>query len=319
MPSMPSSLELSLPGDLLMRVLLPVQHDDFLEALNQVESWNLVVPSYNLPDRDSCFGWDFWLGSSRNGKTWILSVVPFDDYDDFDPAESAITALLDPPRQNEDTIAETLFRIYITGKTVDRLSADTIDEILADVQFPEYLPVENYLPEAPKDWLQLPTELVVGFTISECACITRGLFEQYKRDSLEDALRVICGPRHDGVLITYTLAAREVIPLLNWDVDWPLTRRGTAAPERREKVQGMLLWETEADQSLLSIYQLVSDTGFWGAPSYYGKPVVRLRVGGRSQEEAISNWYQCARALRTMKRNIPEIDHFRESSNRRGQ
>jgi hypothetical protein len=121
-------------------------------------------------------------------------------------------------------------------------------------------------------------------------------------------LRVICGPRHDGILITYTLAAREVIPLLNWDIDWPLTRRGTAAPERRGKVQGDLPWETETDQSLFSIYQHVPSMGFWGAPSYYGKPVVRLRVGGRSQEEAISNWYQCARALRTMKQNIPVSD-----------
>ena len=97
-----------------MRILLPIpQNDDFLEALNQVESWDFVVASYNLPGRKICFGQDFWLGSSRNGKTWILSVVPFDDDEDFDPAESAIAALLDPPKQNEDTIAETLFRIYI--------------------------------------------------------------------------------------------------------------------------------------------------------------------------------------------------------------
>ena len=81
----------------------------------------------------------------------------------------------------------------------------------------------------------------------------------------------------------------------------------------------MLPWKTETDQSLLSIYQHVPGAGFWGAPSYYGKPVVRLRVGGRSQEEAISNWYQCARSLRTMKRNIPDHVPFRESIKSRGQ
>jgi hypothetical protein len=292
-----------------MRILLPTpQNDDFLEALNQVESWDFVVAPYNLPGKDSCLKQDFWLGSSHNGKTWILSVVPFDDYEDFNPAESAIAALLDPPKQNEDTIAEILFRIYIEGETVDRLSAAAIDAILADVQFPEYLPVESYLPDAPKDWQQLPSELVVGFTLSEGACVGGGTFNEYSRDSLEDVLRVVCGPRQDGILIAYTLAAREVIPLLKWDVDWPLSRRGTAAPERREKVQGMLPWETEADQSLLSIYQHVSGTGFWGAPPYFSKPVVRLRVGGRSQEEAISNWYQCARALRRLKKDTPVFD-----------
>ena len=91
-----------------------------------------------------------------------------------------------------------------------------------------------------------------------------GTFNEYSHDCVEDVLRVVCGPRHDGILTTYTLAAHEVITLLNWDVDWPLTRRGTTAPEQREKVQGMLPWETEADQSLLSIYQHVSGAGFFG-------------------------------------------------------
>jgi hypothetical protein len=291
-----------------MRILLPTpQNDDFLEALNQVESWDLAVAPYNLPGRDNCFGQDFWLGASRNGSTWVLAAVPFGDYEGFDPAEAAVAALLDPPKQNEDTITEILLRIYIAGKEVDRLNKSTIDEILTEVPFPEYLPVESHLPEAPQNWLQLPAEFVVNFTLSEGACVGGCTFNEYSRDSLEDVLRVVCGPRHDGILIAYTLAVREVIPLLNWDVDWPLARRGTAAPERREKVQGMLPWETEADQSLLSIYQHVSGTGFWMAPPYYSKPVVRLRVGGRSQDEAISNWYQCAHALRTMKRNIPEI------------
>ena len=273
-----------------MKILFPTpQNDDFLEALHQVESWDFVVAPWNLPSKDSCLKQDFWLGSSRNGRTWLLAAVPSGIYEGFDPAETAVAALLDPPKQNEDTITEILLRIYIAGKEIDRLSKSTIDEILAAVTFPECLPIESYLPEAPKDWLQLPAEFVVSITLSEGACVTGGLFESYRRDALEDVLRVICGPRHDGILITYALATREVIPLLNWDIDWPLTRRGTAAPERRGKVQGTLPWETEADQSLLSIYQHVSGTNFWGAPPYYSKPVVRLRVGGRSQEEAISN------------------------------
>ena len=296
-----------------MRILLPAQDGDFIEALNQIESWNFVVVPYNLPDRDICFKQNLWLGSSRNGRTWLLAAVPFGIDERFDPAETAVAALLDPPKQNEDTIAEILLRIYIAGKEVNRLSKSSSDEILAAVTFPEYRSVASCLPDAPHEWLQLPAELVVGFELSEGACVSRYTFDEYSRDSLEDVLRVACGPRQDGILIDYTLAAREVIPLLSWDVDWPLTRRGTAAPERREKVQGMLPWETETDLSLLTIYQHVPGTGFWLTPPYFSKPVVRLRVGGRSQEEAVSNWYQCARALRAMKRNIPEITPLWES------
>ena len=89
-------------------------------------------------------------------------------------------------------------------------------------------------------------------------------------------------------------------------VDRGAVGRGKGGRERRGQVKGRLAWESEADQSLLSIYQNVSGTGLWGAPPDYGKPVVRLRVGGRNQEEAISNWYQCARVLRTMKGHSPE-------------
>ena len=80
-----------------MRILLPAQDSDFLGALNQTESWNLVVPSYNLPGRDSCLMLDFWLGASRDGRTWALAAVPYGTYESFDPAETAVAALLDPP------------------------------------------------------------------------------------------------------------------------------------------------------------------------------------------------------------------------------
>jgi hypothetical protein len=297
-----------------MRILLPTtsQDGEFLETLNQIESWKFVILPWSLPSKESLLGQDFWLGSSHDGKTWLLAVVPFGDYDDFDPAESAVAALLDPPKRNSDTIAEILLRIYIARQNSDRLSEAVIDEILTAVQFPEFRSVGGYLPEAPRDWLHLPGELVVGFTLSEHAFVNGHTYDTYSRDSIEAALRVVCGPRHDGLLIGYTFATREVIPLLQWDIDWPLARRGKSEPTRREKVQGDLPWESETDQSLFTLYQHVPGTGFWCAPPYYSKPVVRLRVGGRSQDEAIANWHQCARALRKVKQNIPVSDHLRE-------
>jgi hypothetical protein len=297
-------------GSAIMNVLLrdTSQGSEFSRTLDQIEpeSWTYVLAPYDLPGRECCFLQDFWLGHSRNGKTWVLAVMPYGVEDDFNPQECAVAALLDPPKQHVDTIAEILIRVYIAGQSGDLLDTSAIENILAAVHFPVYQGVGHYLPEAPRDWLHLPAELVVGFTLSEGACVSRYTFEEYRRDAIEEVLRVVCGPRQDGILITYSLVAREVVPLLAWDVDWPLSRRGKEPPERREKVQGMLPWEYEADRSLLTIYQHVPGTGFWCAPPYCSKPVARLRVGGRTREAAITNWTTCARALRRLRNQVIE-------------
>ena len=61
-----------------MRILLPSQDIAFLDALNEIESWDMALVPYNLPGRDICFEQNFWLGSSRDGKVWVLAAVPFD-------------------------------------------------------------------------------------------------------------------------------------------------------------------------------------------------------------------------------------------------
>jgi hypothetical protein len=86
-------------------------------------------------------------------------------------------------------------------------------------------------------------------------------FEQYSRYSIDAAVHVVCGSRRNALLVTYTLAAREAIPLLKRDVDWPLARRGKAGPTRRGMAQGVLPWNYETEQSLLSLYQHLPGTG----------------------------------------------------------
>jgi hypothetical protein len=122
LPSLPPSLALSLPGDLLMRILLPSQDIAFLEALNEIESWDMALVPYNLPGRDICFEQNLWLGSSHDGKTWLLAAVPHGIDEHFNPTETAVAVLLDPPKQDEDTITEILLRIYIAGREVNELS-----------------------------------------------------------------------------------------------------------------------------------------------------------------------------------------------------
>lgn len=160
------------------------------------------------------------------------------------------------------------------------------------------------MPEAPKEWLDLPAEILVDVDLSELTSVTGRSVQEFARDNLTDVLRVVSSPRQAGILFAYCLAAREVIPLLGWNVDWPLSRRGQRQPVKRTTVQGVVPWESHPDSSLLSIYQSVPYVGSASAPSYYTEPTVRLRVGGRTAKEAIKNWHQCAQALRRLKRQI---------------
>ncbi|MGB7934704.1 MAG: hypothetical protein WCH04_21285 [Gammaproteobacteria bacterium] len=166
--------------------------------------------------------------------------------------------------------------------------------------------VRDYFPEAPREWLDLPAEMTVDVALSDGACVYGGVFTYYARNSVDEALRVLCGPREDGILIAYTLNVRQVVPLLRWDMDWPLSRRGREVPVKRQLAQGAAPWDFETDRSLVNLYQAFSGRGQWNPP-YFGQPVVRLRVGGRTREAAIANWYRCARALRRLKNEVIEL------------
>ena len=252
---------------------------------------------------------DHWLGSSDRGDVWGLAV-----YDQSSPGTQrthtwtglaatpvTVALLVDPPKRDPRTIALLLLQVHVeTAKAGDHRPA--IERILAEAKFPDYLSVADFLPEAPKDWLPLPAELMVGFQLSEHACIGEQEFQEYRRNSLVDAIRVVCGRRHDGLLIGYNLVAREVVPLLRWNIDGPLSRRGQDKPTERTAVQGDVPWEQHADSTLLSVYQYMPIRGFALAPPYSGKPVVRLRVGGLTPEAAIENWERCAKQLRLLRK-----------------
>ena len=254
----------------------------------------------------SHLGFDHFIGSSGSGKIWALAVVEisFVNDDGFCPDEATVAILIDPPKRHSETIAEILLRVY--SEKDKSLSKKKIEKISGAVKFPEYQAVKEYLPQAPKSWLDLPAEIIVRFSLSEHACVGDSTFEEYSRNTLTDVLKVLFGPRHGGLLIHYSLIVREVTPLVKFDVDWPLLRRGKDVPFPRGKIQGDFPWDEVSDDTLISIYQYIPDVyyGWMPAPPYYGDPVVRLRVGGRSEGEAIANWKMCATALRKIKKEI---------------
>jgi len=164
--------------------------------------------------------------------------------------------------------------------------------------------MKQLLPEAPREWHDLPVELYVSFDLSDVGCLTQGLFDDYQRDNVEDALKVLFDKRVDCILIGYGLAVRGAIPFVGWDVDWPLSRRSIDAPRRREKVQGDYPTELKSSSVLLYVYQYMPSYNFACTPPAYGEPSVRLQIAGRTSEEAIANYHKCAKALRRIKRRL---------------
>ena len=272
-------------------------------VLRQVEHWNYLVASKTSGGYDD-LDHDYWLASSADGQTWFLAVTKCESgrirYDDVQ------VALLHPRKPDPTTIGEILIRIYSASESNrdDDLTSASIAEVAASMAFPEYPPVTDLMPEAPEEWLDLPCELTVGFSLSGDGCDPPSLYAEFRRKSIEDALRVLCGARHDGILVHYILHAREVIPFLLWDVDWPLLRRGKDQPWERTRVQGVAPWEFEPDTTLMEIYQYIRYNNFEGIPPFWGEPNVRLRVGGRTRETAVKNWYTCASVLRKLRRAI---------------
>jgi hypothetical protein len=275
---------------------------DFVSLQEQLCDWQYTFGAASETP-EACLLHDHWLGSSRDGRVWALSVCP--------PAESSsnhaedipkgiVAFLIDPPKRDIGTFASILLRVHV-ATAEGSADSSAIEEIIRSCPFPEYRNVGSYLAEAPTDWLAWPAALCHDLDLSENTAMSEDTFLGYSRDSLEEALRVVCGGRRWGIALHYSLQVQELFPLLPWEVDWPLSRRGTDEPQKRGRVQGSLPWDMVHDRSLLTIYQAVPWVGTFMSIHTFREPVVRLKVAGKTAEEAIGNWQKCAKALRRLR------------------
>jgi len=290
----------------------PFREKRIEQAIGQIESWQLAIQPWELGQPDYCdVGHEHRIGASGDERVWAFAVTWNPLAESLDPLHETRAAprdgiqfvLVDPPERDRETISELFFSLHLAAEEPG-FGQEKIDEVVASTPFPELRTVRRYLPEAPEPWLDLRVQLSHGFELSENAGIVPEVYNAYRRDSLEGALQTVCGERQEGILVGYSLCATDVVPLLAWNVDWPLSRRGKEEPEPRGKVQGQLPWEEGPDTGLISVYQSLPAVGIAFAPSYWAKPTVRLMVGGRTRDEAIANWNQCARALRKIKRRL---------------
>jgi hypothetical protein len=283
-----------------MKAGIPRSLGQKMELANCIDTVDYFVPS----DRpDDLLAWDFWLGNSRDGQVWGLFATAVryldDEQEDGLRPDQLVAYLLGPPKRNTQTIGEILLAVHQAFRKNPFLSEHQIQSIIRSIEFPTYRTVGDYLPSSPEEWQQLPAELIVSFELSEGAGVCAGTFDAYRRDSLEEAVAIVYMPRIGGLLLRYSLVARELIPMTPYEVDWPLARRGREHPYKRGKVPGTLPWDRETSTALVILHQHVARrVGWMPTPSYFAKPVVRLTVAGRSQDNAIANWTRVATQLR---------------------
>ncbi|MCP5143204.1 MAG: hypothetical protein H6978_00105 [Gammaproteobacteria bacterium] len=266
---------------------------------DRIKCWEHHPVPRALRGRDRLLCHDYWLGYSANGRDWLLGRSRRNDYTEADEAygpTDIIAGLRCPPRRNEETILRLLLGLEVTRLETGRIRAGDIARLVAETPFPVYRPLQHCFPQGPEAWHELPVELVVGFRVSEGACIQGGLFYAFRRDSLADAMAVLAGPRQDGVLIHYSLVVREVIPLLTCVADWPLARRG-GDPVRRYAASRCV-----RERVLLTLRQQTrQSSGMFGGPRYFSPTTLWLSVSGFDERAALSHWYHCAQALRRLR------------------
>lgn len=145
----------------------------------------------------------------------------------------------------------------------------------------------------PVEWLPWPAKLKVRFRLSDGQGVNGELFDEYHRELIGEALKVVLKPRVPGLLIEYLLLAElKAVPPLSFVVDRPL---------RGGKKVTALMRNNDQFAELCLLYQHVArKVGFLGEPAYFDEHSVRLAVCGKSAEDAEQNWNHVARELKKL-------------------
>jgi hypothetical protein len=151
------------------------------------------------------------------------------------------------------------------------------------------------LPEGlPAFWHDAPVLVEVGLVLTEYNCIYGGFSRDFGVNTVEDALLHLA--RDDTVFLQYRFFPRDISPGYLYDVDWPLLRRGTSAPQPRQIIEddGPPHWDE-------TLFEIRNEP----LPNQRGRRY--LQVGGHTPTLAIRNWLACAQVLRPMFRRYAAL------------
>lgn len=276
----------------------------FAKTAQRLVAWEFVCSG---EDSDQgLFDWwecSFYLGWSQDKTLYGLlkCETRYDNMSVSTHLGSVVALLRDPEEMNESTVACVLLRAYreAGGRHIEFFSE--VGPYQLDENMGARL-VQDLFPEAPQSWCLYPAMVEVGFNLIGGVFISKSDFDAYKRRDFISAAQCFFGMSTDGLFLVYSLKANGAASLLEWDVTWPLSRRGTTHPERRGPIEGDIPGHYRADPTLIELSQQPGWDEFGDGDSLFRNSMAILRVGGRTPEEAIHNWEHCAKILRREKK-----------------
>ena len=124
----------------------------------------------------------------------------------------------------------------------------------------------------------------ISFSLQGNRCVYRELYEDYSDVKvLSDVLSKLTDGADDSLPI-YRFYSEKTVPLFRTFADGKLFSR--SSPRKfvdRGAIQGRLPWEQKSDDTIFSL-------GRYQKNKYYGEPYIRLRCGGISKTDALTNW-----------------------------
>ena len=142
----------------------------------------------------------------------------------------------------------------------------------------------------------------ISLSVQGNRVVYRALYEEYKdvRD-LEDVFKKLLD-ENDETLMNYRFFCTNIIPLFSIYADGKLFSR--SSPRKfynRDSVQGARPWEYESDDTVFSLGRCQKN-------KYFGQQHIRLRCGGRSKVNALTNWKQLRQQIVDFtKKLIPQV------------
>jgi hypothetical protein len=151
------------------------------------------------------------------------------------------------------------------------------------------------LPTRPVSWGDWRVAMEPTFTFTDHNGVGQSFFDYYTVDTFDEAVIKLFDERKPDP-VGYRCYAVDVTPAFEWYARWPLLRRSKRGGfVRRQARQGAAPWEFFPDNTLFEVWR--RPDGPMGFAWTY-----MLRVGGRTQREAMENWEFWAAVFRRGRR-----------------
>ena len=152
--------------------------------------------------------------------------------------------------------------------------------------------------ECPEAWHAWPCDVEVFFILTPSTCVYRSLYEEYYRNQWREIAETVFAPSNTKIFLGYRVVAAGFIPAFEWFVTWPVQRKGDSSGySRRQNVQGANPFDYESDKTIYAIWN--RPNGMYGFTQTY-----MLTVGGRTKDEAASNWEKCVVPFRKILKKV---------------